>query len=328
MDNIEFLEKFVENKNIISSLFKFDNIYSAIAASFIFTTKDVTIDQERLKLCEKIIKEKTGAFSIFRGINKLIVLSKLYFCENEEEYINGIDKTFKDLKKYFKWTQENYLFIAAIVLYENQKENSIEYIQKARSIYDKMKKNHPFLTSSLNVPFAVMLSEMQKSEEKIIEELEEIYNILKNEIFNKTAVYALSAALVLQTRVDVKEKCHKFISLLDALNNADCKYGRNVELATIAPFVNYDENESILAYEIAQLEDRLKSHKGFGSFLFTQAQRTAFVAQMVIINFEKENKINQEYLALNNIINSIIQIQAIILITCCSSATIAASTTY
>lgn len=327
MDNFEILEKFIENKELISKGFVLEQIYAKIFSAYIFTINKETPDVQKLKECEDILKNTKGIFSVFRGINMLSILSKMYFCDDKKAYIEDVDNILKELKKYFKWTNENYLLISAIILYEYKNEDFSNYVQKTRNIYDKMKKNHPFLTSATFVPIASMLSMLQKSDDEIIENIEKIYEFLYKEFSNKTALYMLSSTLSMYDKLSIEDRCSKLISFLDALKAADCKYGYNLELPTIAPIVNVEENYSVFAYEIAQLESKLKQTKGFGSFYFTKKQRLMHAVQLMLLNYENKDVDKISHIALNNMTNLTIQNQIMLMTACMTSTMIAIEAT-
>lgn len=323
MENLELIEKLVEYKKIIFTTFAFENAYAAYAAAFIFVAKNEKPDPVKLKECNEYLKANTGAFSQFRGVNKLVVIAKMYFSNDSKKLIDKIDAIQKALKTKFKWTSEIYLFLSALVLQENINEEDVyKFVEKARKIYDLIKKAHPFLTSAADVPYAAMLSLMKKDENVLLEDIENIYNIMRKESLGKSAVLKLAMVLSMLDGLSNVEKCEKIVSLLDALKSAGCKYGKYLELPTIAPFIYYTENYNMLAYQFAELEEKLKSYKGFGGFSLTKAQRLMFIAQLMFLNSENLNNFDN-YLVLNSLTEIFMQQMQIVMISVCTATSVA-----
>ncbi|MCF0134539.1 MAG: DUF4003 family protein, partial [Blautia sp.] len=60
-------ELFTENKTKMEKIggLEFDSIY--MVSSNVYTSKNLPVDTDRIKDCKKLLKEKTGIFSAFRG---------------------------------------------------------------------------------------------------------------------------------------------------------------------------------------------------------------------------------------------------------------------
>lgn len=83
-------------------------------------------------------------------------------------------------------------------------------VRKSKDIYQRMKKEHPFLTSGEDSGFAVMFAISDLSVDTAIIKIEECYNLLHKKFLSANAVQALSHTLALGEE-DTEKKCNKVI---------------------------------------------------------------------------------------------------------------------
>ena len=216
-------KNFIDNRDIVKGTFKWENDLIVAASSTTFMNKGILADSAKLETCKKILKENTGVFSNFRGIVELPMVVQLAVAENPEEKMQKTLKFYEILKKEFFGSE--YLVLAAAVLADMVlEEQAVRMAEKARSIYNKMKKDHPFLTSSEDSIYAVLMAVSEKSDEVLMEEMEVTYKKLKESFSSGNEVQALAHVLSI-AEGGAEEKCSKVVSLYDALRDADVKYG-------------------------------------------------------------------------------------------------------
>nr|WP_164995825.1 DUF4003 family protein [Miniphocaeibacter massiliensis] len=105
---------------------------------------------------------------------------------------------------WFRTSSGNFCYIA-------QNVDRFDYdgiVEKTRGIYEKMKRNHPFLTSSEDTTFAAMLAISKLNISMIENEMEKCYDILRNSVFYKNAVQSLSTILSLGEKTS-EIKCER-----------------------------------------------------------------------------------------------------------------------
>jgi hypothetical protein len=105
-----------------------------------------------------------------------------------------------------------------------------------------MKSEHPFLTSSEDSVFAIMLALSSLSDEEIIRETEICYNALRERFKSRNAVQSLSHVLALYSdgAYTAADRCRNTIALYDALREKGMKYGTEYELATLGTLAMLD----------------------------------------------------------------------------------------
>ncbi len=70
-------KSFMENKERIRAAFAWENSYLHPVCAALFTNQRQIADTDWMKRCKGILEEHTGAFSGFRGIAKLSMISYL-----------------------------------------------------------------------------------------------------------------------------------------------------------------------------------------------------------------------------------------------------------
>jgi hypothetical protein len=245
----------------------------------VFTNQKQIADADVLRRCHTILKGKTSVFSNFRSIAKLVMTSMMAVSNNPEEKLNRALQVYELLKEHFY--SSPYLPIAAMMITEQVEPSQYERVSlRARSIYDLMKKEHPFLTSREDSVFAVILALSERTQDEIITEMETCYRFLKEYFSYANAVQSLSHVLTL-VEGDSKEKCEKTVELFQKLKAADCKYGTNYELATLGILALLPVEQHELISEIQEVDAYLAKQKGYGILGMGRKQRLMHAGMIV-----------------------------------------------
>ena len=257
-------ERFIENRDRVKAAFKWDSslIYPACANLFCAVGKEA--DADRLAACRQLIKEHTGIFSNFRGNVRPALICMLSMEEDAESKLSRVLDTYQLLKQEF-WGS-SYLALVAYFLTDLAGEaDAAAYAARGRTLYRRMKKEHPFLTSEEDSVFAVMMAVSEKSDDALIEDMEACYQLLKRRFHSANAVQTASHVLALADGTP-EEKAGRVIELYDALLRAGSKYGRDYELAVLAALAIQRAEISQLADDITEADAFLAGQPGYGFF--------------------------------------------------------------
>lgn len=264
-------ELFIKNRDTAKSVFKWSSSYIYPVCSAVFTEKGISADEEKLKYCKKLLKEKTGVFSNFRQIASPAIASILAAEPSPDSFLDRALTIYKDLKKYFFTSA--YLPMAAIMIAGTEYSyKSAEISEKVRRVYDLMKNEHPFLTSGEDCVYAALLSVSGREEREITNDAEECYMRLKDEFFSKNAVQSLSHVLALCSG-SPEEKCENTLGLLNSLKENGLKYGKDYELATLGVLANLPGDRNEIIADIKDADRFLSEQKGYGIFGLSKKQR-------------------------------------------------------
>lgn len=312
---------FVENKDKIKKNFTWQNAHMYPLSASIYTIKNMESDVSKMDLCNDLLREKTGIFSNFRGIPRMILITNLSLEKNSEEKMDSILSLYKALKKEF-WNSE-FLAITAIAIADLAKTDEYDTIVgRTRLLYNMMKDAHPVLTSREDIVFAALLAVSEFSDTFIEEEMEQCYQKLKPYFFFKNGVQSLGHVLVLGEG-SAEYKSDRVMQLFTYLRDKGYKYGTNHELATLGVLALLPQDIEKLGDEIIEVNEFLCKQKGFGVFRIGTKQRLMYAGILVMADYLKDVE-TMQYAALHSVVSLIIAQQIAI---CASiAATTAAST--
>jgi len=312
-------ELFVKNRDIMKDNFRWENSMMFPLCASIYTERGLEINPDKIKLCKEIIKNNTGIFSSFKGIPFMALVTLLSLEDNAESKFSDILKIYDVLRNEFH--ASSYLPLSAFVIsYISETEDYLKVAQKSKDIYQKMKNEHPFLTSSEDSGYAVLTALSNLQADEAIDEMEKCYFILNSKFFSANAVQSLSHTLALGEESSV-EKCNKVINIFDQLKERNCKFGTGLELSVLGLLAIITENIDIVVNEIVEVNEYLLSCKGFGAFGIGKTQRIMYSA--ILVSQENKKHFSEHTMniaAVNSITNIIIAQQAAMTAVIASSA--------
>jgi len=283
----QLCNNFISNRNAVKATFKWENDQIIAASATSFLNRGILADAAKLEACKKLLKENTGIFSNFRGNVEVPMVAQLAMAEYPAEKLEKTLKIYDLLKQEFRGSE--YLVLAAAVLADMvSEEQAVKMTEKARTIYNKMKKDHPFLTSSEDSVYAVLMAVSEKSDEALMEEMEVCYKKLKESFSASNEVQALAHVLSI-AEGSAAEKCNKVVSLYDALRDAEVKYGKYHELVVLASLALLPVEQSVLVEDIKTVDAFLAEQKGYGFLGLDKKTRLMHAAMIVSCDYVKND---------------------------------------
>ena len=246
---------FIANRDIARQAFKWDSDAVHPLCANIFCARGMTMEMDRLEQCKEIIKNQTGILSNFRGSLRPALAAMLAIGERPEEKMSRALENYRILKQDF-WGSEYLALVAFLLTDIAPVSQAEEKAGRGKAIYQRMKKEHPFLTSSEDSVFAVMMAFSEKLDDALIEDMEACYQGLKQKFSIGDSVQTASHVLAMAPGTP-EEKVDRVISLYEALRNAGVKYGRYYELATLAALAVMDVDLPKVTAEIQEVDELL-----------------------------------------------------------------------
>ena len=278
---------FIESRDTIKETFFWGSSYIYPVAAAVFVDKRVTADRERLEMCGDILKENTGFFSNFRNYVKLPMISMMAVSSDPEEKLKKALAVYELLKQHF--FSSTYLPLASMTISDYIEPVHYEVVaRRTRRIYDLMKQEHPFLTSGEDSVFAALLALSNASDEVIVQNTEECFDILKPQFFSSNAVQSLSHVLAL-CEGDTEMKCNRAMKLFYKLKDQGYKYGTGYELATLGVLAMLPADLDTIADDIVQVAEFLASQRGYGMLGMTKRQRLMHAGLIVTSDYLDQN---------------------------------------
>ena len=278
---------FIESRDTIKETFFWGSSYIYPVAAAVFVDKRVTADRERLEMCGDILKENTGLFSNFRNYVKLPMISMMAVSSDPEDKLKKALAVYELLKRHF--FSSTYLPLASMTISDYIEPDHYEAVaRRTRRIYDLMKQEHPFLTSGEDSVFAALLALSNASDEQIVLNTEQCFDILKPQFFSSNAVQSLSHVLAL-CEGDAEMKCGRAMDLFYKLKDQGYKYGTGYELATLGVLAMLPADLDTIANDIVEVAEFLADQRGYGILGMTKRQRLMHAGLIVTSDYLDQN---------------------------------------
>lgn len=316
--------EFLKNRDLAKEAFKWESSYMPPICAGILMDKKQDLTVDALKDFRQMIKDRTGFFSNFRGTGIAAMASMLAVSDDAEKLMTDALQIYDELKEQFRTSQ--YLPLVSVIVAQLAEESQHQVIvQKTKQIYDLMKQEHPFLTSSEDGPFAALLAFSEVSAEAIVVEAEKCYQILKPDFFSGNAVQSLSHVLALGEG-SAEMKCAKLKELFEALKANDYKYGTGYELATLGALSIQSQNVAQLVQDVTEVADYLESQKGYGFCGVSKQDRLMHAAMLVCREYgDTENSLVMNSTVISGTIAMIAAQQAVLCAALAASAAASSS---
>lgn len=257
-------KNFIHNRDTIKNSFRWDSQLIIPVCASNLCENNVLTDAAKLNQCKKIIDNKTGVFSNFRGTVKLPIITMLAASDYPEHKFNDALEIYNVLKKHFFGTE--YLTLVATILTDMISVSEAEaYAARGKRIYELMKSKHPFLTSGEDSVFAVLMAFSEKTDAELITDMEACYTILKKTFSDSNAVQSLTHVFAL-VQGTPEEKCAQVIHFHQELNRAGRKYGKHYELAVLGALSIVAPNIQTVVADIICVDDFLANQSGYNGF--------------------------------------------------------------
>lgn len=276
---LEQCESFIENRDIVRSVFKMERGFMYPVCAAIITDKGKRADAERLRMCRDLLKAQTGAFSNFKGLSKLALICMMSVDVNPEQRLKNAQQVYAHLKASFSGSP--YLCVAAMVISELVDPGYYKAMaEHTRRIYQLLKNKHPFLIGAEDSIFSALLAVSKKTDDRILYETERCYGLLKPHFHSQNAVQSLSHVLAL-CEGKPEEKCEATIALFERMKNDGLRYGTDFELPTLGVLAMLPVDPELIFAELREVDAYLSKKRGYGVFGLGKRQRLMHAAMIV-----------------------------------------------
>jgi len=276
----ELVARFIENRDAIRAAFRLENDYMYPVCAHIFLAAGKPVDGAELERCKALVKRTTGPFSSFRGNIKLPLLCMLATGDEPEARWDRTERCYKVLKGSF--FSSEYLALAAMLLSDGVMEADLPALaDRGRTLYQRMKKEHPFLTGQEDSVFALLLGQSSREDDALIEDMEACYGLLDQRFPKGDGLQTASHVLALSEGAP-EEKARRMIELFDAIERAGGKFGKDRQLPILAALSLGTGSVEDLAGSILELDGLLAEQKGYrGIFGLDRRTRTMHAAMLL-----------------------------------------------
>lgn len=322
---LDICELFIRNKDIMKKNLKFEHEGIHYTGALMYTEKNQIIDFDKIQKAKDIIKDNTKMFSSFRGVGYILGSTRISLSAYPESKFKETLRVYDLLKKEFSGSE--YLSSVAYFIAEAEETNLLnveELIKRSKEVYTKMKKNHPFLTSSEDISLAVLIAMNTENIDETIKDMESYYNKLKDRFYIGNPLQSLSHVLSLN-RENVEERALKLVNIYDKLKAKKLKYGTNHELPLLGILSLSDQSVDNITEDIEEVYNKFKEVGIVKTFGLGRTEGLMYASLLVAIDYyKKESGSSFKEIAINNIITTIIE--EIMLMTAITAAIVVTST--
>lgn len=320
-DMLDRRQLLIHNRDTMKQAFPWANGMMHLCCANVYTMRGKTADANSVKKTKKMLEERVGAFNNFRSTARDVLIAMLDMAEDPASLLDKALQLYDLLKR--KFYTSMYLPMAAVLLAEQADPTRYEEIvNRTREIYERMKREHPFLTSSEDCSMCALLAMSDKTDDELIERAERCYSDLKknfpmcgNQIQSMAHVMAMSDG-------ELEGKCERVLALIDALKMEGHKWSYSYELPVLGVLAEDPRSVQELAANIAENDRWLQTQKGFGFFSsVSRMQRLMYAALLT-----QEQGAAASTTAVNSALANIIAEQ--VAMTAATSATVAASVSH
>ena len=285
----ELVDRFIETRDAVRAAFRMENEYIYPVCAQIFLAADKPVEIEQLERCKALVKSSTSVFSSFRGNVKLPLLCMLAAGDDPEERWDRTRRYYALLKESFYGSE--YLALGAMLLSDAVQEEDVPALAaRGKGLYQRMKKEHPFLTGQEDSVFALLLSQSARSDDELIEDMEKCYVLLKERFPSGNGLQAASHVLALSSEIPV-DKTFRMIGIFNAIEEAGGKYGKDWQLPILAALSLGQRFQEDLARELLEIDALLSKRKGYkGLFGLDKRARSMHAAMLLSLQHEAEPK--------------------------------------
>lgn len=272
-----YCQQYIDNREILRQVYRFTyNVYLHPVCANVFCNRGQMADAEKIKECQQLVKDHTGLFSLLRGHLQPALVCLLSMEKDPQQGLARVKERYEQLKKRFGASE--YLVLAAMMLPADVEVEP--YVDRAHTLFSRMRKEHPFLTSTEDQVYAILMAYSQQSDDELITNMEDCYELLSHYFGKGNHIQALSHILALAP-ADPRNKVARIMELYDELHRRGYKYGKYQELTALAALSVLGEDARKMTEEIIQADEFLSTQKGYGFWGVGKKIRLMHAAMLV-----------------------------------------------
>ncbi|MEJ8302644.1 DUF4003 family protein [Saccharibacillus sacchari] len=274
------LQLLVSNTQTIKKEFAWQNISISRLAAMLYAAEDKAADPSALRNVHDLIKESTGAFSIFRGTLSVGIAAMLSLTDDPQGGLEDTLQTYEQMKAH-KFKPSDHLAMAAYEIARHAKpEQREDAIRRAKIFYDGMKENHRFLTSYDDYVFAAMLGLSDLEPEPALKQMEQLYAELKPELRVSNGLQSLTQLLVLGgADWNAASRLHQ---LREAFKQRKIRTDRDYTLPSLGLLALLPLDIQVIADEIEANIAYVREQKGYGAWSITDRELLLLISSLFI----------------------------------------------
>lgn len=252
----------------------------ALAAAYLMAVDERQTDPETLHRTERLLKAHTTSLSAFRSEIQYPLLAKMILSGDPEAFLTRTESVYRKLRDGSRLTG-GYDVMAAIVLAEYVEADAEQaLIDRTRDAYQKMKAQHPWMTSDEDKVYAAVWAVSGTPIQELAADAEDIYTRLQVPFGISDTGKSLSYMLVLSDQ-PAEATCAKLVRLDKVWKQAGRGYGFTYQLPALGLLSLVRGPEERLVAEMTEVDEYLKAGMDRSGVAVAGDIRRLYAAQVV-----------------------------------------------
>ena len=316
----------VRNEEVMrkAGVFEYEIVHKLCAMMHVNAGRE--IDIERIKDCNRILKEKAGILSNFRGTLQRIVVVKMSLADDPDKYMDDVMDVYGQLKDGTKLPGEMVAMAATAIVENCPMDQRDRIVKNTKETYRKLKELHPFLIDEKALSLISLMIMAGKDPDQAVEEAEGIFQTMKKG-YKISSSTAQSLAMVLSlSDKPVDLKVEKLFALYEALKAAKHETAKDKTMVVYSAFTDVDYDLAGTVTAIGEVEDWLKGKPGYGPLSIGMSERRMFAAMIVLEDLQKNNMVAISQSVSGAVIQTVVEELVLILVMLIITSIIISST--
>ncbi|MGO4531747.1 DUF4003 family protein [Paenibacillus sp. 2TAF8] len=278
---LEKAELFVSNTLSLKKPFKWQHPIMRRLAALLYVVENKRIDSEAILQSTELMKQHTQRFSAFRGPSSFHFAAMLSLTTDQ---LTRLQHTIQvhDLMKEIKFRNSDYLVMAAYQIAAQVSPDQFQHtVARAKAFYDRMKKEHPFLTGHDDYIFTAMLALSDLDVDYAVVRMEQLYQELKPNFSAKNSVQTLTQILVIGD--GGSQVSGRLLALSEAFRSRNLRMDKTYTLPSLALFALFPAEINSLADQVIETYDWLRSQEGFGAWSINKQELLLFSSALTAL---------------------------------------------
>lgn len=283
------VQLFLTNREAMKKALPWQGAMTHCLCALLCAPHAMRLDTQRLLDMRKLVRERTGLFSPFRGLPILplaTLLTGSLMPEDDLERVLRLYQTLRDAG----FTPSPYLAETAFLpLLMTQAFDAGACAAAAKDMLRQQRRARPFLDAQTTCMYAMLSAIAGNEPESAHIETELGFHLLKTVFPPAGTTYALARVLTLGEG-ETEKKCERVTALYEGLRTQGIHYGRFYELPALGVLSLMPVGLEELIRGIADMDARLRAEKGFSAWSLQSAQRVLYAASLYAVTLDSERQ--------------------------------------
>lgn len=275
-------ELFIENRDSLRDTFRWEGEVMLLLGSLILTSVGYKADEEELRKCEEILRNREGLFSPLRGNLKMAALCSMAVSNDPENYIADVNRAYNLIRIGMgRWDERCYLAALIMSSMISDKEELLPLTDLAGEIYTTVYGDDRWYSErSGYIAAAAAACSGCTDAEKLKADAEACRDILEGK-YGKTIAFETLCVMLALDKAETSLKCARFEEICGLLEQKGIHCCGEV-LPALGVLTRLDATNAQIAEAVADADEFLRAQKGFGIFGSGSERRHLFAAMLVL----------------------------------------------